>query len=173
MAGDWIGDLVVLASGLIFGVQTIVQKLTFPRIEPPTLLFAQSVLAVPVFLIYSAAFEGFGRYEFTVNSVGGLLYQGLAASGLCYTLWFALLRRYPAGRVAAVAFLTPILGVALSTFLKGEPLTRPLVIAGGLVGLGIYLVASEPQASVQRTNRLRFSESIVRDQGRTPVLSAL
>jgi drug/metabolite transporter (DMT)-like permease len=123
-------------------VQTVAQKLTFPKIEPPTLLFAQSVLAVPAFLAYSAAFEGFGRYRFDAESVGGLVYQGLAASGLCYTLWFALLRRYPAGRIATVAFLTPIFGVAFGTLLKGEPLTWPLAVGGGLVGLGIYLVAS-------------------------------
>lgn len=141
-AGEQVGDLVVLASGLIFGVQTVAQKLTFPRIAPPTLLFAQSVLAVPAFLAYSAAFEGFGRYQFTRDSVGGLLYQGFAASGLCYTLWFALLRRYPAGRIATVAFLTPIFGVAFATLLKGEPMTWPLAVGGGMVGLGIYLVAS-------------------------------
>jgi drug/metabolite transporter (DMT)-like permease len=140
--GDRLGDLVVLLSGVIFGVQTVAQKLTFPAIAPPTLLFAQAAVAVPIFLGYSLMAEGAGAYHFTAESVAGLLYQGLAASGLCYTLWFALLRRYPAGRVATVAFLTPLFGVALSTWLKAEPLTWPLAAGGGLVGLGIYLVAS-------------------------------
>jgi drug/metabolite transporter (DMT)-like permease len=153
--GDWAGDLVVLLSGVIFGVQTVAQKLTFPVIAPPTLLFAQAVLAVPMFLGYSLLIEGSSAYHFTIESLGGLLYQGLAASGLCYTLWFALLRRYPAGRVATAAFLTPIFGIGLSTWLKGEPLTWPLLAGGALVGLGIYLVASGGRRSVAERGRSR------------------
>ncbi len=143
--GDLVGDLIVFGSGLIFGVQTVVQKLTFPRIGPPTLLFGQAALAVPAFLLYSVLFEGVESYHFTRPAVWGLLYQGFAASALCYSLWFWLLRRYPAGRLATAAFLTPIFGIGLSTWLKGEPLGWPLLGGGGLVGLGIYLVATGKQ----------------------------
>jgi drug/metabolite transporter (DMT)-like permease len=54
-----------------------------------------------------------------------------------------LLRRYPASRLAAVAFLTPLFGIALGTWLNGEAFTWPLGMGSALVGLGIYLVASE------------------------------
>ncbi|HEX8202697.1 MAG TPA: DMT family transporter [Isosphaeraceae bacterium] len=140
------GDLVVLASGVIFGVQTIAQKKTFPLIPPTTLLFAQSLLAIPLFLTYSAVVEGFGTYRFTPGAVGGLLYQGLAVSGLCFTTWMLLLRRYPAGRLATIAFLTPLFGVGLGHLTRGEALTWNLVVGGGLVGCGIFLVASDRAA---------------------------
>jgi drug/metabolite transporter (DMT)-like permease len=145
-AGGSLGDAIVLGSGVIFGLQTIAQKKTFPLIPPATLLLTQSVAAIPLFLGYSAAFEGFDRYQFTRASVAGLLYQGLAVSGLCFTTWMILLRRYPAGQLAAVAFLTPIFGVGLGNLVRGEPLTWPLVVGGALVGVGIYLVASDRQA---------------------------
>ncbi len=137
-----VGDSVVLLSGVIFGVQTIVQKLTFPHISPLTLLFAQTSLAMPAFFAMSGLLEGFSTYHFTIPSVSGLLFQGLFASALCYSLWFALLTRYPAGRLATLAFLAPFFGVGLSVLLKGEPLTASLAAGGALVGLGIYLVAS-------------------------------
>lgn len=141
--GSLVGDLVVLGSGVLFGVQTIVQKKTFPLIPPATLLFSQSVLAIPVFLAYSGIVEGFANYQATPRAVWGVLYQGLVVSGGCFTTWMILLRRYPAGRLATLAFVTPLFGVLLGNLTRGEPLTWQLLCGGGLVGVGIYLVASD------------------------------
>jgi drug/metabolite transporter (DMT)-like permease len=138
-----IGDLVVLASGLIFGAQTILQKKTFPVIPPATLLFSQSVLAIPIFLAVSGLGEGFSTYRFTTDAMLGVLYQGLAVSGICFTVWMLLLKRYPAGKLATLAFLTPFFGVGLGNLMRGERLTLALIGGGVLVAIGIYLVASD------------------------------
>lgn len=138
-----VGNLVVLGSGVIFAVQTIWQKKTFGRIPPATLLFNQSIAAVPLFLLYSGLFEGFGTYKFTPRAVGALVYQGAAVSGFCFSAWMLLLKRYPAAQLATVAFITPMFGVGLGTWLRGEKLESTLVIGGALVGFGIYLSASD------------------------------
>lgn len=138
-----LGDLVVLASGAIFGLQTILQKKTFPKIAPATLLFSQSVLAIPIFFLVSGCTEGFATYRFTRNASLGVLYQGVAVSGVCFTTWMLLLKRYPAGRLATLAFLTPFFGVGLGSIMRGEKLTSPLLIGGAMVAFGIYLVASD------------------------------
>lgn len=137
------GDLVVLASGLVFAVQTILQKLTFSRIPPATLLLNQSLVAIPMFFGYSALVEGVSRYHFTPGVVWALIYQGVAVSGFCFSVWMLLLRRYPAAQLATVAFVTPMFGVALGRLLQSEPLRPSLVIGGLLVGFGIYLTASD------------------------------
>jgi drug/metabolite transporter (DMT)-like permease len=137
------GDLVVLLAGVIFGVQTIVQKKTFPLIPPATLLFAQSVLAIPLFLGWSGLVEGFSNYQWTRPAIWGVLYQGLAVSGVCFATWMVLLKHYPAGRLATIAFLTPLFGVVFGNLTRGEAVTSSLMAGGGLVGSGIYLVASE------------------------------
>lgn len=141
--GSLVGDLVELGSGILFGFQTIVQKKTLPLIPPATLLFGQSVLAVPVFLAYSGLVEGFASYQATPRAVWGMLYQGLVVSRGCFTTWMILLRSYPAGRLATLAFVTPLFGVLLGNLARGEPLTWQLLCGGGLVGVGIYLVASD------------------------------
>jgi drug/metabolite transporter (DMT)-like permease len=146
LGGGLVGDVVVLASGLVFGVQAIAQKLTFPIIPPTTLLFYQSMIAIPLSFWYSAEFEGIDSYHFTTEAVIGLIYQGLFVSGMAFAVWMILLRRYPAGRLAAVAFLTPLFGIALGTLMRGEAFTLPLVIGASLVGAGIYLVTGEKLA---------------------------
>jgi drug/metabolite transporter (DMT)-like permease len=143
LGGGLAGDLVILASGVIFGIQAIAQKKTFPVIPPTTLLLAQSTLAVPLSFLYSAAFEGAGSYHFTPEAIWGLIYQGLFVSGGAFATWMILLRRYPAGRLAAVAFLTPLFGISIASVTRGEPFTIPLAVGSALVGLGIYLVAGE------------------------------
>ncbi len=144
--GGMTGDLVVLLSGIIFGVQTIAQKKTFPHIPPTTLLFAQSAIAAVFSAVYSAIFEGSEAFHVTPSAVAGVLYQGLAVSGVCFALWMILLRRYPAGRLATIAFLTPLFGVGLGHVMRGEPLTLALATGGACVGLGIFLVASDRTA---------------------------
>ncbi len=149
--GSLVGDLIVLGSAAIFGVQTIAQKLTFPRIPPSTLLLHQTVLAIPVFLAYSLVFEGVSAYHFTRESLAGLAFQGWAVSGIAFTTWMLLLRLYPAGQLATFAFLTPLFGVAFGHLIRAEPLSTPLIVGGGLVGLGIYLAASGESRPVPAT----------------------
>ncbi|MDB5350869.1 MAG: protein of unknown function transrane [Planctomycetota bacterium] len=137
------GDLVVLASGIIFAVQTVLQKMTFSRIAPATLLWNQSLLAIPLFFLYSGTFEGFENYHFSMQVVLALIYQGIAVSGFCFSVWLLLLGRYPAAQLATVAFVTPMFGVAAGHWLKQEPLSLQLVLGGVLVGVGIYMTASD------------------------------
>ena len=69
--------------------------------------------------------------------------MGLGVSGLCFWTWFLLLRRYPANRLAAFAFLTPVFGVAFGSLAQGDPVTASILIGATFVGFGIYLVASD------------------------------
>jgi drug/metabolite transporter (DMT)-like permease len=142
LGGGLLGDLVVLASAVVFAGQTIAQKLTFPRIPARTLLFSQTVVALILSSVYSALFEGPSSFHFTPDAIRGVVYQGLFSSGICFSLWLILLSRYPAGRLATISFLTPFFGISLGSLMRGEPLTWQLAIGGVLVGLGIYLVAS-------------------------------
>ena len=140
--GGVLGDVLVMGSAVVFAVQTIAQKLTFPRIPARTLLLSQSIVALGLSGLWSALFEGASSFHFTPDAVWGVAYQGLASSGICFSLWLILLSRYPASRLATIAFLTPFFGISLGSLMRGEPLTWQLVVGGVLVGLGIYLVAS-------------------------------
>lgn len=142
-SGHLVGDVVVLLSGMVFAVQTVLQKKTFPYIPPATLLFTQTLVAIPLFLLSSGLVEGFGTYHFTTPAVLALIYQGVAVSGFCFSVWLLLLGRYPAAQLATVAFVTPMFGVALGRWLQSEPLTPSLVVGGVLVGCGIFLTSSD------------------------------
>jgi drug/metabolite transporter (DMT)-like permease len=49
-------------------------------------------------------------------------------------------RTYPASRLAAFTFLTPMFGVAFGGLLLGEPIRPPLLVAVAMIAAGIYPV---------------------------------
>jgi len=60
---------------------------------------------------------------------------------ITYLAWFWLVRHYPASRLAAFTFLTPLFGVVAGGVLLDEPITNLLLVSLILVGTGIYLVS--------------------------------
>jgi drug/metabolite transporter (DMT)-like permease len=69
-----------------------------------------------------------------------LAYQIVVVAFASYVAWFWLVTRYPASRLAAFSFLTPVFGVALGGLLLQEPVSLALLLAVTLIGAGIYLV---------------------------------
>jgi drug/metabolite transporter (DMT)-like permease len=134
------GDAILAASAILLGVQSIYQKASLTRVRGTVLLFWQTLLSVPCFFIISALCEDRHGLPQQVNAWLGLAYQGVAVSGLCFIMWFMLLRRYPVSQVASIGFLVPIFGVASGMIFLNEQLTFTLAGSTALVGLGIYLV---------------------------------
>lgn len=87
----------------------------------------------------------------------GLLYLGLAASALAFTLYFVVIRAVGPGKAAYSSLLVPVLAMAISTAVEGYRWTT-LAAAGAaiaLAGMLIALLAARParptQLSSQRT----------------------
>jgi drug/metabolite transporter (DMT)-like permease len=77
----------------------------------------------------------------------GLVYLGLFASALAFTIYFAILRIVGPGRAAYSSLVVPIIAMALSTIFEDYHWSR-LAVAGGLLamaGLFIALRARAPE----------------------------
>lgn len=68
-------------------------------------------------------------------------YLILPGSVLLFSVLLFVLKRWSASSVSFQVVLSPILAVALSAWLLGEPLTSGLLLGGGLVLAGVYLGA--------------------------------
>lgn len=141
--GDPKADVIVFCSGCLFGFQSVAQKLTYRRVAPASLLFWQTPVAALICLAGTLAFENDVPWQVSREAVIAVLYQGLAVSGICFSVWSLLLGRYEAARLAALGFMTPLFGISLGTWIHGEPITRSLVIGALMVGFGVYLTAAD------------------------------
>jgi drug/metabolite transporter (DMT)-like permease len=63
--------------------------------------------------------------------------SGALASGVAYTIWYAVLPSLTAWRAAILQLTVPVLSAASATALLGERITVRLVVAGLLVASGV------------------------------------
>ncbi|WP_300973590.1 DMT family transporter [Sphingomonas sp. LHG3406-1] len=70
----------------------------------------------------------------------GLTYLALAASALCFSLYFPVVRKIGPGKAAYSSALVPIVAMALSTGLEGYRWT-PLAAAGAALAIGGMVLA--------------------------------
>ncbi len=139
----WLGDVIVILAAVLWAVQSIFLKMRLRSFDAFRITAWTQLLAVPpFFLIASLRGEPWPDLG-DANVLAGVGYNGLIGTGLAMIPWLWLLKDYPAGRVSAFMFLTPVFGVFLGALLLAEPLTTLMLGGAILISAGIYLVNSE------------------------------
>ncbi len=73
------------------------------------------------------------------RSVGALLYLALFGSVVTFTLYYWVLARVAATRVALITYVIPIVALVIGVVFRDEPWTARTVLGSGLVVLGVAL----------------------------------
>ncbi len=108
-----------------------------------------SVTAVPMALtavvlgVVALVTERDRTFVFDAVSVGALLYLAVLGSAVTFTLYYWLLSHLPAKRLALIAYVIPLVAVAIGV-LRGEPLTSRVLLGAGLVLGGVALSVHRP-----------------------------
>ena len=134
------GDLIVLLSGCLLGLRTVVTKLIIQSIHPYRLLFWLMIFSIPCFVLSSLLLERDADFHFSVAGVSAIFYQGIVIAGFCFVSWTSILEKYSPSRLVVLFFLTPLFGVLLSYLLLGDEIGFGLIVGACLVAYGIYLV---------------------------------
>lgn len=136
-----LGDLCGVLGAAFWASTTVVIRATrLARASATKTLGYQLGLSAVLLPACSLALGEPGVMRLTLMSVTSLVYQGVIVAFASYLIWFWLLTRYLAGRLAVFGFLTPMAGVAFGVVLLGEPLTPVFGLGALLVGAGIALV---------------------------------
>lgn len=87
--------------------------------------------------------------------LGAVAYSALLSTVLAYAIWGRLFARYPSTRTAPFLLLVPIIGLASSMALLGEPLSAAKALGAGLVlaGLGLAALARSRWGGAARVDR--------------------
>lgn len=135
-----LGDALLIFSAFLLGVKFVYTKFALRVIGPTELIFWHDVVAVVQFAIAALIWERPDFSRVTIPAAAGLIYQGVLVGGVCFALQAHLLRKYSASRIAVFSFLTPLVGMGLGTWLRGDRLSIALLLGGVAVAGGIYLV---------------------------------
>jgi len=136
-----LGDLCGVIAAVLWGATTVLIRATgLARASAAKTLFYQLAVSAPLLLAASFLLGEKGIVALTPLALASLAYQGVLVAFASYLVWFWLLTRYLAARLAVFSFLTPLFGVLSGVAILGEPLTASFAAAALLVGAGIVLV---------------------------------
>lgn len=146
-----LGLLGAFGSVAVSGVGFVLVKKWTPPVGMLTLVSWQlmwgGLLLLPVALVV----EG-GPPSIDLDAAGGYLWIGLFGTVLAYVCWFTGLRTMPAGAVAIVGLLNPVMGTTLGVALAGE-------LFGPVQALGMALVLGGVLAGQLRRRRKAEAEA--------------
>jgi drug/metabolite transporter (DMT)-like permease len=136
------GDLMILASGAIWGSTTVyLKKYLSYQTAPLQTLFYQVFFSTPLLFFMSIIAEDPILSGCSLITGFSVFYQCIIVAFLSYLLWFELIHRYPVSLLHAFSFFTPIFGVFISgVLILGEGISPGLIVALTLVTLGMVLV---------------------------------
>ncbi len=136
-----IGDMMEIVAAIMWGATTLVIKATkLAKTSATKTLFYQLAISGLALPLLAPLFDGDKPVILTTTVVACLAFQTIIVAFASYLAWFKLVSLYPAGRLMAFSFLTPLFGALFGGVILGEPLTFKLLAGIGLVGAGIYLV---------------------------------
>lgn len=137
----WRGDALVLLAALLWGLTTVTIRLSALSRAPAELTLAYQLVVAAVLAPIGSVLAGeHWSAHWSALTLGSLFYQAVIVTFASYLLWFWLLTRYPATRVQAFVFLSPVFGTLSAGWLLSEAITPGLLLALAGVGIGLGLM---------------------------------
>jgi len=134
-------SLLMLVSPLVSAVATVAIKRWGSGVHPLSLSAVPMLIASLLMAVVALVFERHRTLVLDVRSVGALLYLAILGSAVTFTVYYWLLARVTATRLALTSYLIPMVAVAVGAALFDEPL-RPRILAGAaLVLAGVVIVS--------------------------------
>ncbi|MBK6866817.1 MAG: DMT family transporter [Burkholderiales bacterium] len=145
MAGDagvtWQGDLLGLAAGALWGLTTVTIRATgLVRVAPEKMLFYQVAVSAALLPLLSLALGEHWNWDWSGFAFTSMLLQTVIGAFVSYLVWMWLLAHYPATRISAFVFLTPIFALIFGALWLREAVTPSLLASLALVAVGMVLV---------------------------------
>jgi drug/metabolite transporter (DMT)-like permease len=140
----WQGDLIVLAGSASFAYYTIQVKEIANRYDTLTLNTLTFALGCALMIPFAARSVIHIRWaKVTPGAWGGLAFMVVLGTVVAYLFYAFALTELAASRVAAFNYLQPVVAALLGVWLLGEKITLPVIGAGALILLGVYLAERE------------------------------
>jgi drug/metabolite transporter (DMT)-like permease len=141
-APDPIGATLMVAAGACWGAYSIAGRRSRDPLTATAGNFWRATLLALLALGALAAPRTASGAGFALAAVSGAL-----ASGVGYTMWYAVLPALGSWRAALVQLPVPVLTALGAALLLGETITLRLAIAGNLVAAGVWLTLARGRRS--------------------------
>lgn len=140
----WVGDVILIVGSAVFAYYTILVKEISDRYDALTLNTLIFGMGAIFMLPFGAGAVARTNWQSLPSQVWwGIAFMVVFGSVISYLFFAFALTELTAARVAAFAYLQPVIAAALGIWLLGETLTARVVIGGGMILAGVYLSERE------------------------------
>ncbi len=140
----WLGDLIMLASVLVFSVYTVLMKEVasdFDGLTLNTLTFGLGGIMMLPFCGRAVLVTNWAAISIVAWS--GLAFLVTFGTVISYMIFAYVMTELVASRAAAFNYLQPVIASGLGIWVLSERLTSKVLIGGGLILAGVYLTERE------------------------------
>jgi drug/metabolite transporter (DMT)-like permease len=141
-SANTLGELALLGATISYAIGAVYAKAHIHGLRPMIPALFQVFFALVVITVLAFVTEHPLSAIPGPEALVAVAWLGLLGSGLAYLAFFRILGRWGATRTSMVAYLLPVVGIALGAVVLQEPLAPSTLLGTALVICGIALVNS-------------------------------
>ena len=142
-----IGDILTLVCGVFYAAHIIAVERCQRKTDTYALIVLQFAFCALFAGIYSVAFERGMPMEFTLGSVGGLLYIAIFSTAIAMSLQNIGQSMAPASHAVILLSLESVFGVLFSCLLLGEKVTLQMGVGFAIIFAALLVSELAPKKS--------------------------
>lgn len=135
------GELLILSGAVSWAVSNIWIKKRMVGEDIYAMSGIQLAFGALGLALLAAPTEGVFNVDWNAHSIYILLFTGIIASAVDFTIWFYLLKKMDISILTFSSMLVPVFGLLFDWLLLGSPLDPGILVGGLLILGGIYKVS--------------------------------
>ena len=139
----FIGELLIIGGAIAWAISNIWIKKRMANENVYMVSTLQLSLGTIGLIVLAIPTEGLLIVDWNAHSIYILLFTGLIASAVDFTIWFYLLNKLDIKITTFSSMLVPVVGLIFDWLLLGNSLDLGVIIGGALILLGIYQVSKK------------------------------
>jgi len=136
------GELALLGAAFSYGCGAVYSRRNVRGLAPMIPAVFQVTFAAIITGVVALLFEQPWAAQPDAEAIFSILWLGILGSGLAYLAVFRLFAHWGATRTTTVAYVIPVVGIALGYLVLHEPIDARIIFGTALVITGIGLVNS-------------------------------
>jgi drug/metabolite transporter (DMT)-like permease len=136
------GEIFVIGAAISWALANIWMKTRMAGEDIYTVSALQMTLGT-ILLLFIALPHGALDVRWTPYSIYILLFTGIIASAVDFTIWFYLIKKLDINITTFSSMLVPVLGLLFDWLMLGNPLDYGVIAGGIFILAGIYMVSKK------------------------------
>ncbi len=136
------GEFLIIIGAISWAIANIWVKKRMANEDSYMVNCLQMLVGTAGLFFISVPTEGLFHVKWTHVSIGIVLFTGVVASAINFTIWFYLIKKLDINTATFSSMLVPVFGLLFDWLLIGNRLDAGIVIGGILILIGIYQVSN-------------------------------